>query len=911
MASEKILIVEDDGILAAHLEDVLAALGYRPLPPVASAEAALAAATTLQPDLVLMDIELSGEASGIVAAEQIRACVEVPIIFVTGYSNDPLLQQAKTAVPYGYLIKPVPERELAATIELALHRHALDRRLRASEAALRASEERYRRLVENLNEGIWEIDAAGVTTFVNPKLTELLGYSPEEMLGRHLFSFIRPEAIADCQEKLARRAAGVREQHDFEFLRKDGSVMVARLETSPILDEAGRHVGAIAGVADITDRKRAEEALARSRDELHAVYDSAPVMMCVLDAERAVRYVNAAFVEYVGRPAGELRGERACGVLGCAHASDDPRGCGFGPSCPACALRRGLEAALAEGTISRGVEQRASLRRTDGHQDEVVFLAAMAPLRADGERSVLLCLEDITERRRAEEALRASEERYRRVVQHAREAIVVAQDGVLKLANPASEALTGLPAAVLASRPFTEMIHPDDRALVVSRHLSRLRGEGGPLRYCFRVVRPSGEVRSVEISGAVCIDWEGRPATLNFLTDITDRRRAEEERASLEAQLHHAMKMEAMGRLAGGVAHDFNNLLTTISGNTLLALEDLPAGHPVRDLLEDVGHAATSAASLTRQLLAFSRKQVIEPRFLDLNQQLQQLERMLRRLIGEDIELETRLTAGLPALRADPGQLEQVLVNLAVNARDAMPDGGRLCLATAQVLLDEAAGAARGLPAGRYLQLTVTDTGRGMTEEVQRRLFEPFFTTKAKEQGTGLGLATTYGAVRQAGGLIEVESSPGAGSAFRILLPAVEEAPEAVVTVDAGSRQRGGGTILLVEDEPAVRAIAGRILRRAGYDVLEASNGAEACQVAGAHESIDLLITDVVMPGMNGRELATRLGRPGLAVLFTSGYIDDVLADRDLAAAGHSFLAKPYPPAVLLEKVEAALAGRR
>jgi signal transduction histidine kinase len=393
---------------------------------------------------------------------------------------------------------------------------------------------------------------------------------------------------------------------------------------------------------------------------------------------------------------------------------------------------------------------------------------------------------------------------------------------------------------------------------------------------------------------------------------LLESRRAYDELAETQGQLEQAQKMDAIGRLAGGVAHDFNNLLTVILGRTEILLEPLPPEDPMRRGIELIRRTAGRAADLTRQLLAFSRKQVLEPVVLDLNTVATEMKDMLGRLIGEDIALLTAPGPGLGRVKADRGQIEQVLMNLAVNARDAMPQGGRLILETAAVELDEEYARRHvGARPGPHVMLAVSDTGTGIPREIQPQIFEPFFTTKEPGKGTGLGLATVYGIVKQSGGHIEVESEPGRGTTFRIYLPRFD-APAA--TGDRGPRPAaatgGTETILLVEDEEGVRELARDILRANGYTVLEARNGAEALLICERHQGpLDLLLTDVVMPRLSGRDLAERLAplRPGLSVLYMSGYTDDAVIRHGVLGAGTAFLQKPFTPAVLVQRVRETL----
>jgi nitrogen-specific signal transduction histidine kinase/CheY-like chemotaxis protein len=388
--------------------------------------------------------------------------------------------------------------------------------------------------------------------------------------------------------------------------------------------------------------------------------------------------------------------------------------------------------------------------------------------------------------------------------------------------------------------------------------------------------------------------------------DITERRQ-------LEEQFRQSQKMDAFGQLAGGVAHDFNNLLTIINGYSDLLLDSLPPGDPNRELLSEIHKAGERSAGLTRQLLAFSRQQILAPRVLDLNEVVADMDRMLRRLIGEDVELRTVPAAELDSVRADPGQLEQVIVNLVVNARDAMPKGGQLTIETANSTIDESSTVAHAVvPPGSYVLLMVSDTGVGMDAETQARIFEPFFTTKERGKGTGLGLATVYGIVKQSGGYILVYSELAHGTTFKVYLPRVAAPADPVIAAAAkpsGSLQ-GSETILVTEDQEEVRNLIRRMLQMRGYNLLVAASGQEALLLADTRPGeIDLLLTDVVMPGIGGRELALLLGpkHPHMKVLFLSGYTDESIVHRGLLAPGLAFLQKPFSADALARKVRAVL----
>jgi PAS domain S-box-containing protein len=448
-------------------------------------------------------------------------------------------------------------------------------------------------------------------------------------------------------------------------------------------------------------------------------------------------------------------------------------------------------------------------------------------------------------------------------------------------------------------------LHPDDKDRVLAT-VQRALEDHRPFDLENRITRLDGELRVFHSQGRVVLDESNHVVRMvGTVQDITERK-------GLETQLRAAQQMEAVGRLAGGIAHDFNNLITAISGFTELVQSTLDETDPRHEDLLEVQKAASRAASLTAQLLAFGRRQFLQPKVLDLNALVGDIEKLLRRTIGEDIDLVLSVDPGLEAVRADPGQLEQVVVNIAVNARDAMPKGGQLRFVTDMVDVDEAAAQARApMAPGRYVRLVITDTGTGMSPEIQQHIFEPFFTTKALTKGTGLGLATVYGIVQQSGGYVRVSSQPGLGTSFEICLPAVKEAVEASAPAKEPTAVTGGTeTVLLAEDDDAVRRLACVALREHGYTVLEARNGEDALRVARSdrQRGIHLLITDVVMPGLSGGELALQLAdeRPDMRVLYTSGYAEDITMRAGLTR-GAPLLAKPFLSRDLLRSVRETL----
>jgi PAS domain S-box-containing protein len=512
----------------------------------------------------------------------------------------------------------------------------------------------------------------------------------------------------------------------------------------------------------------------------------------------------------------------------------------------------------------------------------------------------------------SEQALRTSETRYRLVARATNDAIwdwdlltnrITWNEGVQTLFGYVPEVVSG------DADWWTARLHPDDRDRVVGSVRAALDGGSQTWFEEFRFHRADGSW-AVVADRAYVVYEDGRPVRmLGAMADMTERRQAAEALRRSEEHVRQMQKMEAIGRLAGGIAHDFNNLLTVITGRSQLLLRRLREPDPVRQDIGLIQKTAERAGALTRQLLAFSRKQVLQPRVVDPNAVVQGLGPMLQRLLGEDVELVIEATAGA-RVKADPGQLEQVIVNLAVNARDAMPGGGRLVIAITFVELDEATARQHGGLPGPYVELSVTDSGVGMDAETQARIFEPFFTTKDPGQGTGLGLATVYGIVKQHQGAIAVETAPGLGTTFRIYLPATTDAAEALGGESTRGLPAGSETILVVEDEDEVRALARDILLQVGYTVLEAANGPEAIALCdNYHHTIHLLLSDVIMPQMNGQELAQRLqqARPDIKVLYMSGYTADALGPRALLAADRVLVQKPFTPDSLARRVRQAI----
>jgi two-component system cell cycle sensor histidine kinase/response regulator CckA len=704
---------------------------------------------------------------------------------------------------------------------------------------------------------------------------------------------------------------------------------------------------------DVTERRRDENALRLTNRQLRMIGDCNQALIRATDEVELLQTVCAIAVDVGGYRlawVGFADDDEAMTVQPVAHAGFEDRylehhfswadvAAGRGPT--GTAIRSGEPCAIQdvatderfapwrEGAIARGHAAVCALPLTaDGrtygaltvyspvadtfHREEVELLRELAGDLAFG----LQVLRTRAERSRAEASLRASEERFERLLNYSNDIIAVTDENLTQLSMTGpTERIMGYPPDELVGTSGLALMHPDDVGEVLRVFTAGLGIPGFTRRVEYRIRHKSGSWVPLETVGTNLLhDPAVRGVVLN-IRDVSERKAAEQERGHLQEQLQQAMKMEAVGRLAGGIAHDFNNLLTAITGNLELVRLDLPPTDPVMPQVEAIGKAADSAALLTQQLLAFSRRQIIEPRVLNLNDLVEGLRRMTTRLIGEDITVTTRPAPDLGAVKVDPGQFDQVLLNLVVNARDAMPKGGVLVIETANVELDEHYCSSHPyLKPGPFVMLVVSDTGSGMSDDVKQHLFEPFFTTKPKGKGTGLGLATIFGAVKQADGTIEVYSEPGQGTTFKVYLPRVDAPAEKLnrenLRLDI---PRGRETILLVEDEQSVRDVALAVLTRLGYRVLHAANGGEALMHAETFDGhIDLLMTDVVMPGMNGRELAERLlkGHPGVRVLYTSGYTEDVIVHHGVVDEDLQFIGKPYSLAALAVKVRETLDQR-
>jgi PAS domain S-box-containing protein len=637
---------------------------------------------------------------------------------------------------------------------------------------------------------------------------------------------------------------------------------------------------------DITERKRAEEVLKVSEERYRLLVESSSDAILLLSTERSILSYNRSFCELFGYERDELVGNSVRRI----HPSEE-RYESFGKSVYPIIMEKGAfrgewNFMKKDGTVFTAETSTSSIKDNEGKT-----------------RSYVGIIRDITERKHAEEALRDSEERYRSLVANATDMIFIAQDGMVKFPNPATLTISGYSEEELTTLLFAQIIHPEDREMVIEKHTRRLKGEEVPNAYSFRILTKEGKVLWVQLN-AVLIIWAGRPGVLCSLRDITPQKR-------LEQQYLHAQKMEAVGTLAGGIAHDFNNLLQTVLGNAdLLLLGKKGDGYGDRSLME-IKQAAQRGAELTQGLLTFSRKVQSKPRPLNFNQEVIRVERLLQRTIPKMIQVELMLAGNLWTISADPVQMEQVIMNLAINARDAMPEGGRLVIGTQNIILDnEFCKNHMGSRPGSYVLLTVSDTGQGMEKEVLERLYEPFFTTKGMSQGTGLGLAMVYGIVKSHEGYIDCESELGMGSLFKIYLPVVEQAVEVEQKEDEKQPRRGTETILLVDDEESLRDLAKAILSKFGYTVLTAYDGERALEIYRREKGrIHLIILDLIMPGMGGIRCLEELLSidPEVKVVIATGYSPEGPAKVGIERKATGYINKPYNLRDLLRVVREAM----
>ncbi len=871
-AAATVLIVEDDPGIAQLERSRLEEVGYS-AEVAGTAEEALRVVLRGGIDLVLLDYRLPGGMDGLEFYARVKGSGhDLPVILVTGFGTEATVIKALRVGVRDFVTKSIEYLDyLPEAVGRVLHQVGTERRLAESEARLAG-------VIQSAKDAVIVVEADRRVSLFNPAAERMFRCSAAAALGRRVTEFIPDELVPPAGADGEAVTLSQRLRTGTVGVRAGGERFP--LEASVARGDAGGRRFYTVVVRDITARRRTEAALTLFR----ALIDRATDSIEVIDPATG-RFLDV--------------NETACSAHG--YSREEYLALSVPDLDPVVAARSW--AAIAAERRAGGQVIESVHRRKDGTTFPVEVSLTAVSLDRD---YLVAVVRDTTERTRAEETLRRSEALLRRAegMAHVAGWVYEVESGLYVTSEEGSRICEVAPGPHTGEE-LARSVHPDDW----QRLEAALRGAraGVPFEVEHRLVF-GNRIKWVNVRAEPETDPDGRVVRLIGVTqDITARRQ-------LEEQLRQAQKMEAVGQLAGGVAHDFNNLLTIINGYSDLLLEGLPPDDPSRELLGEIHKAGERSAGLTRQLLAFSRQQVLAPRVLDLNAVVADTTSLLRRVIGEDVRLATAPARALWPVKADPGQIEQVLLNLAVNARDAMPTGGTLTVETRNVELGAGDAAAYpGVRTGPHVLLAVSDTGCGMPPEVLARIFEPFFTTKEVGKGTGLGLATVYGIVKQSGGHVAVDSAVGRGTTFKVYLPRPEVEASAGASGDRSvtpALPRGTETVLLVEDDDGVRALTRHILRGAGYTVLEAGDGAGAVRSAAGHRGpVHLLITDVVMPGEGGGSVAERVRAlcPAVRVLYVSGYTDDAVVRHGILYEGVDFLQKPYTPAALARVVREVL----
>ncbi len=742
-------------------------------------------------------------------------------------------------------------------------------------------------ILEGSPDAIFGKDLNGIIEFWNSGAEKMYGYSAKEMLGKPVSLLIPLDRLAELDQIFSKIRQGMPvERLETARVTKAGQRIDVVVTVSPVFDQAGAVIGASTIARDITDRKLVKQALKNSEEQYRLFFEANPIPTFVVDRDTlAFLAVNESAVLRYGYSRDEFLRMSVRDIQPLEEVSS-------------------LVTSFPDDEASN-----LKLCRHEKKNGELIDVELTSHrIDIDSMKADLILANDITERKRSEESLRQMEERFYKAFRSSPLAISIStqEDGKYLDVNDAFLKMLGYERRDVIGKTVSQLkvwANVEKREVVIST-LSRA-GTISAFETHFNT--RTNEQKLVQVSAEV-IRLDNRPCILAIIQDVTEAKQ-------LEEQLRHAQKMEAVGRLAGGVAHDFSNLMGIIIGYSELAQERLDANHPVRKHVDQIRAAGELAALLTRQLLGFSRQQVLQPRIVDLNAVVKNLSKMLLRILGEDVTLVFRSGADLGSVKADLGQIEQVLMNLVVNSRDAMPEGGKIFVETANVELDLEFAKHYQAEPGSYVMLSVSDTGCGMDTKTLSRIFEPFFTTKNPGQGTGLGLSMVYGVVNQNGGFIEVHSEPLKGTTFKVYLPRAEESSQDIGETRSQAVPAGGSeTVLLVEDDSPFRKLATDLLGSSGYRVIEAENGQVAIEMLKqSKETVHLLLTDVIMPGMNGSDLAMhcRFIRPDLKILFMSGYTGELIAHHGVLDTDTAFVAKPFSKKSLLGKVRSVLDASR
>ncbi|MCD4795961.1 MAG: response regulator [Candidatus Cloacimonetes bacterium] len=888
MNKKRILIVEDERLIAEDIKNTLIVLNYDVIGIISNGEDVIKRIDKLHPDMILMDIMLEGELNGIETSAYIKKKHDIPIIYLTAYANDTIINEAKFTDPFGYVIKPFQEKELHAAIEMAFYKHSTD-------SILKESEKKYRTLFNNIGDSIF-IFSKKDNRFLDCNLTALsvYGYSKDELKEMTIFDLHPPEEKKIVENHLSSRE--LKELFIFTHLKKNGESIVVDILTNDIIYEEDPAWLVI--VHDISLRKKFEEKLQTTISRLSVIFKNVSnITLYEMNGSR--RFISENILNLIGYPADIfIKNKHKFNDL--MHQQD-----------------RNIVRDKILNWRKNGAKEMLTLwyriKSAKGLdiwiEDRMVLISPKF-----GKKYITGILIDNSELKKAEEELKKSESRYKAVVEDQTEYINrFMEDGTLTFVNEAYCRLTQKTSAELVDANWISELAKEKQQFF-KKFFKELSIKNPMKTLEFKKDLADGEEQWFEWTYRAIFNEKDEIIEYQSVgKDITARKKAEEEGEKIKDQLHQSQKMELIGRLTGGIAHDFNNLLTAINGYIEVARSKLPPDHPALTDIEVIANCGNKARNLIKQLLGFSRKQIIEQKITDLNSIVIDLNKMLKRLIGNEIEFITITDKKECIVKVDPGQIEQVIINLVVNARDALPDGGKIILKTSNEYISERIGNELDFNnPGNYVLVSVEDNGIGMSKKVREKMFDPFFTTKEIDKGTGLGLATVFGIIKQNNGNIFVESEEGKGSIFKIYLHQIEEKIEEkkAEKKDIDELPKGNETILLVEDENDIRHFITTILEEQGYNILEADNGKEGLKKSKKYkETIHLLLSDIRMPKMSGPELSLKIrsNHPETKILFISGHTDDDEIRNNISDLKAGFLQKPFSFSSLVTKVREIL----
>jgi two-component system, cell cycle sensor histidine kinase and response regulator CckA len=874
MSNSRILIVEDEGIIAKDIQSTLNRLGYSVIGIASSGEEAIKKAMEIHPDIVLMDIVLEGAMDGVEAAKYIRDHFDIPVVYLTAYSDDTTLQRAKITEPFGYILKPFQEKELYTTIEMAIYKHTMQRKLKESEQWLATT-------LKSIGDAVIATDTGKLITFMNPVAESLTGWQQEEAIGKPLknvFKIINEKTGKQADDpvaKVLREGVIVGLANHTVLIAKDGTKKSIDDSGAPIIDDKGKIIGVVLVFRDITERKITVEQLRASEERHRIVVDNINVGIALISRNMEMLALNNQMKKWY--PDIDISQKPIC-----YKAFNKPARSDLCPDCP-------VYITLNDGEVHESVLDRIADNKVRNYR------VISSPLK-DKKGKIIAAIEmieDITEQKKAQEALQRSEIKYRELVQNANSIILrMDSQGNVTFFNEFAQQFFGYTEdEILGKKVVGTIVPTTDRA---GRDLAAMIRDIGlnPENHVSNEnenMRKDGARIWVAWTNKAIYDKDGNIVEILCVgNDVTERK-------LLEKQLLQALKMESIGTLAGGVAHDFNNLLMGILGNASLMQINTDPADPNYNRLKSIEKQVENGSKLTSQLLGYARKGKYELKPINLNQLVKDTSELFGRT-RKDISIYLELLPDLFAVEADKGQIEQVLWNLYVNAADAMPGGGDFILKTFNTDHKNMKGRLYVPRPGKYVMLTVTDTGIGMDKEIRQRIFDPFFTTKEMGRGTGLGLASAYGIVKGHDGYIDVESRKGEGTTFSIYFPASEKKIAKAVKITE-KLLKGTETVLLVDDEEIILDIGRDLLKAMGCKTLTARGGHEAIELYQKNQDdIDIVILDMIMPNMSGGEVYDRMKEinPDIKVLLSSGYSINDQATDILSRGCNGFIQKPF-----------------